>query len=137
MKIRRRLPDGGGLPLTPLIDVMFQVLLYYMLTSSVAINPALRIDLPEAYTSMAAVEDEIVVTIGPTGAISVGARIVAEDQFVQAVREAAAVGARKSLLLLGDASIPYRTLVSVMDKARVAGIETVSLGTLKSSVPPR
>ena len=137
MMIRRRLEEGGTLPLTPLIDVMFQVLLYYMLTSSVAINPALRIDLPEAYTSMAAVEDEIVVTIGATGTISVGSRIVSEAQFVQAVREEASRAAKTSLLLLGDASIPYRALVSVMDKARAAGIETISLGTLKASVPPR
>jgi biopolymer transport protein ExbD len=137
MKIRRRLEEGGILPLTPLIDVMFQVLLYYMLTSSVAINPALRIDLPEAYASMAAVEDEIVVTLGSSGSISVGARMVSEDQFVQALREEAARKGRSSVLLLGDASIPYRALVGVMDRARAAGIETISLGTLKAPVPPR
>lgn len=137
MKIRRRLEEGGTLPLTPLIDVMFQVLLYYMLTANVAINPALRIDLPEAYTSMAAVKEEIVVTIGATGMISVGSRMVSEEQFVQAVREEAARARQTSLLLLGDASIPYRVLVSVMDKARAAGMESISLGTLKASVPPR
>ena len=137
MKIRRRLDEGGGLPLTPLIDVMFQVLLYYMLTSNVAINPALRIDLPEAYGSMAPVKNELVVSIAASGEMSVGSRIVTDDEFVQALREEAARAGTTSMLLLGDAGIPYRTLVSVMDRARIAGIETVSLGTLKAPVPPR
>jgi len=137
MKIRRRLDEGGTLPLTPLIDVMFQVLLYYMLTSNVAINPALRIDLPEAYGSMAPIQNELVVSIGATGAISVGPRLVTDEQFVQALREEAARAGTTSMLLLADAVLPYKTLVSIMDRARIAGIETVSLGTLKASVPPK
>jgi biopolymer transport protein ExbD len=115
---------------------MLQVLLYYMLTSNVAINPALRIDLPEAYGSMEPATEEIVVSINAAGTITVGPRVVAEHELVQAMREEAARSATGSILLLGDASIPYRTLVTVMDRARVAGFRTISLGTLKAAVPP-
>jgi biopolymer transport protein ExbD len=137
MKLRRRLDEGGSLPLTPLIDVMLQVLFYYMLTASVAVSPALRVDLPEAYNSTGAVEGELVVTIGASGEISVGALAVPDEKLSSALREAAARDGTARMLLLADASIPYRTLVSVMDKARSAGIETITLGALKAPQPPR
>jgi biopolymer transport protein ExbD len=72
MRLKRRLEDDGGLLLTPLIDMVFLVVIFFMLNTTLSINPAITVDLPEAYTSQAVIEEEIVVTLTGSGDIYIG-----------------------------------------------------------------
>ena len=45
MRLRRRFEDDGGLVLTPLIDMVFLVVIFFMLNTSLSINPAITVEL--------------------------------------------------------------------------------------------
>jgi len=135
MKLPRRLDDEGGLVLTPLIDMVFLSLIFFMLNATLSLNPAIQVDLPEAYTAQALLEEEIVVTISLAGEIYVGKNPVAPERLsTELKKEMARLGSRK-MILQADQNLPYRRLVEVMDLARLAGIEAVALVTGTKSLP--
>jgi biopolymer transport protein ExbD len=135
MKLPRRLDDEGGLVLTPLIDMVFLTLIFFMLNATLSLNPAIQVDLPEAYTAQAVLEEEIVVTVSLGGDLYVGKNPVAPERLsTELKKEMARLGSRK-MILQADQNLPYRRLVEVMDLARLAGIEAVALVTGTKSLP--
>jgi len=135
MRLPRRLDEEGGLPLTPLIDMVFLTLIFFMLNATLSLNPAIQVDLPEAYTAQAVLEEEIVLSISPAGELYVGKNAVARERLsTELKKEMARLGSRK-MILQADQNLPYRHLVEVMDLARLAGIETVALVTVPKSLP--
>jgi len=135
MRLPRRLDEEGGLVLTPLIDMVFLTLIFFMLNATLSLNPAIRVDLPEAYTAQAVLQEEIVVTVSPEGTVYVGKNQVTPERLsTELKKEMARLNSRR-LLLQADQNLPYRRLVEIMDLARLAGIETVALVTAPKSLP--
>ena len=135
MRLPRRLDEEGGLVLTPLIDMVFLTLIFFMLNATLSLNPAIRVDLPEAYTAQAVLQEEIVVTVSPEGTVYVGKNQVTTERLsTELKKEMARLNSRR-LLLQADQNLPYRRLVEIMDLARLAGIETVALVTAPKSLP--
>jgi biopolymer transport protein ExbD len=135
MRLPRRLEEEGGLVLTPLIDMVFLTLIFFMLNATLSLNPAIRVDLPEAYTAQAVLQEEIVVTVSREGTVYVGKNQVTPERLsTELKKEMARLNSRR-LLLQADQNLPYRRLVEIMDLARLAGIETVALVTAPKSLP--
>lgn len=131
MKLKRRLQNDQGLLLTPLIDMIFLVVIFFMLNASFSINPAIRINLPEAYSSEAVMEREVVVTVKTDENIFIGGVEVPRDSFVQELRKEIARLGNSNILVQGDASILYSTMIDIMDMARIAGVDGISFVTDK------
>ena len=135
MKIPRRLEQSAGLPLTPLIDMIFLVVIFFMLNASMAINPALEVDLPSAYTSSGMLEERIVVTLSADGGVAVGGAAVEMAKIGAAIKGEMSRMGSTELLLLADARVPYKQVVAAMDGARIVGVLTISLGTAPAELP--
>jgi biopolymer transport protein ExbD len=129
MRLKRRLEDDGGLVLTPLIDMVFLVVIFFMLNTTLSINPAITVDLPEAYTSQAVIEEEIVVTLTVSGDIYIGKQTVSRDRFAAELKREMVRLQRSDIILQADALLPYRDVVEIMDLSRLSGIESISLVT--------
>jgi biopolymer transport protein ExbD len=135
MRLRRRLEDEGGLLLTPLIDMVFLVVIFFMLNTTLSINPAITVDLPEAYTSQAVIEAEIVVTLTASGEIYIGKQTVARQRFAAELKKEMVRLQRTDIILQAEAMLPYRDVVEIMDLARLTGVESISLVTAQKSLP--
>ena len=135
MRLERRLNDEGGLILTPLIDMIFLVVIFFMLNTTLSINPAITVELPPAYTSQAVVEREVVVTLTASGALYIGAQEVDFDRFAAELKKEMVRLGTEKLILQADETLVYRDLVEVMDMARLAGVQSVSLVTEAKSIP--
>jgi len=135
MKLPRRLDENEGLILTPLIDMVFLTLIFFMVNAILSLYPAIKVDLPEAYTSRAVVEKEIVVTIDRSGGIFIGAAPVPGERFSAELKNEMIRLDSRRLILQADQNLPYKKLVEVMDLARLAGIESVALVTTQKSLP--
>jgi biopolymer transport protein ExbD len=129
MRLKRRLEDDGGLLLTPLIDMVFLVVIFFMLNTTLSINPAITVDLPEAYTSQAVIEEEIVVTLTGSGDIYIGKQTVSRDRFAAELKREMVRLQRTDIILQADALLPYRDVVAIMDLSRLSGVESISLVT--------
>lgn len=135
MRIRRRLEDDGGLVLTPLIDMVFLVVIFFMLNTTLSINPAITVDLPEAYTSQAVLEEEIVVTLTRSGDIYIGAVRISKQRLAAELKKEMVRLNLKQMILQAEETLAYREVIEVMDLARLAGIESISLVTTQKGLP--
>lgn len=135
MRKNRRLSEEGGLLLTPLIDIVFLVVIFFMLNTSLSMNPAIQIDLPAAYTAQAVLTEEIVVTLSGEGNIFVGSERIEKDRFAARLKEEMVKRQTDHMILQADRDLAYRHLVDIMDLARLTGIESISLVTAQKSLP--
>ncbi|MCX7031418.1 MAG: biopolymer transporter ExbD [Spirochaetes bacterium] len=132
MKLPRRRRDEGGIIMTPLIDMVFLTLLFFMVNAVLSINPAIRVDLPRARSSLGAIGTDVVVTVGADGGVFIDERRVEMAAFGVELRAALARAGASSILLQADKSLPYERLIEVMDQAKLAGTGRISLATVRS-----
>jgi biopolymer transport protein ExbD len=133
VKLARRHQEAPDITLTPLIDVVFLLLIFFMVSTSFSRHAEIELELPEASTEKTQERPEIIeVAIDVNGHYYVGGRQLVNTQMgtlKQAIRDAA--GARKSppLVISADASTPLQAVVTAMDAARQLGIIHISFAT--------
>jgi biopolymer transport protein ExbD len=122
----RRKPQGSGIDITPLIDIVFQLLLFFILTSAM-LQPSLPLDLPGSSQKNEGTEADMVISI------DAGGRIFLNDvpASIEMVEPAIAALIRKkpdaAVILRGDRQVQYGSFFEVLDMIRNAGVKTLSL----------
>ncbi len=134
MKLKRHLKSEAGIILTPLIDMIFLVVIFFMINASMALNPAIKVNLPRAFSGKSVIEKQVVVTILSDGAIYIGKERVTKRDLPEVVKEQLRKIKRKGVFLQIDEDVKYRYVVEVIDILRVAGITGISLVTSKKSI---
>lgn len=135
MKLRRRRRGEGGILMTPLIDMVFLTLVFFMVNATLSINPAIRVDLPRARSSLGVLGREVVVSMRADGTIFIGEREVELASFGVELRQELARAGVSGILLQADRALPYEKLVEVMDRAKLAGTSRISLATVRTAGP--
>lgn len=115
-----------GLDMAPLIDVVFQLLIFFMLTSSFS-NPALKLNLPKAVIQDRKETEQIVVSMDKSGNIFVNATKTELNEFKTQLERKLASDPKKSIHFRGDEEAPYKIFVEVMDLARQAGARQINI----------
>ena len=118
------------LELAPMIDVVFLLLIFFMLTSIYA-KPMLPVSLPESET--ATVQDEPDITIGITqsGDISLNTKSVTLASLPEELNELLSVRRDKSIRLVADKAINFGLVISVMDIVKMCGADNIAVVTEK------
>lgn len=116
--------------LTPLIDVVFLLLIFFMVSTTFsAIRYGMKVDLPKATTPQEKVEENIVVSVTRDNKIYVGKKWVREEQLVSVLREEIREKGRL-VVVNADKDVRHGRVVRVMDLAKKAG--ATKLGILTS-----
>ncbi len=131
MTIERRLKPQINVDLTPLIDIVFQLVIFFMISSTFKTAPGIELMLPDSGTAttititemsiVAVSEDEVYVNKIRTTAA--GAETVVKAELEG--RTAADVQA----VLEAGAEAPYQLVVTLLDALRMNGIDSVGLST--------
>lgn len=138
MRFRRRLSPNANVDLVPMIDVVFQLVVFFMVSSTFVMTPGIALDLPESTSSEAVVLNRLVVTVVSPGEIYVNRdRVTLEELDVRLAetRVDAESGEALSAVLEGDSQVPYETLVAVLDVLRRNGYRGIALRTLQEERP--
>jgi len=126
MQIVRNRETSLSLDLAPLIDVVFQLLIFFMLTS-VFTNPAMKIDLPKALSGEQADNQQIVIGINHEGELTVNGKVSSlanlKDDLTALLRD----DPDKPIHIHGDKEMAYKFFVEVMDAARLAGAKQINI----------
>ena len=133
MKFPRRRRPGAAIELTPLIDVVFLLLIFFMTSTVFVRQSRLEINLPPALGAAAPASAAPRLTIDAAGAYALNDEPLADGSpatLVAALR--AAVGDQPRLVIAADAEAAHRTVVAALDAAAQAGIRQVGVAT----VPP-
>jgi len=133
MSLRKKLgiSNRGGLLLTPLIDIIFLLCLFFVLNTSFRQENYIEVALPESDTSENKQAVGIILTLHEDGSVSIDGEGVEWDLIESVLRDEAANQAVRELVIQGDESIEYERIIAALDKVRRAGFETVSLQTIR------
>lgn len=123
--IRSRRPVLS-LDMAPLIDVVFQLLIFFMLSSSF-LSPVMKLNLPQAFTRDPRETQRLVVTIDRGGNFFVNREAVAREDLQGTIARRIAALTEKSIDLKGDGDVAYRYFVLAMDAARRAGASRINI----------
>ncbi|GAB4169157.1 MAG: hypothetical protein Fur0032_07610 [Terrimicrobiaceae bacterium] len=106
--------------MAPLIDVVFLLLVFFMLTSSFS-PPSVPLRLPEMRPAEAAEPPVVVVSMDSEGKISIADLRVENTQFEAALRKALEQADTKTVHFRGDRDAGYGQFLKLMARAREAG----------------
>lgn len=115
--------------ITSLIDVLFLLLIFFMVTSTFLEHPGMRLDLPQASSGEAASAKRLILYVGPTDEVLFEGRIVPPDSLEAVMRRAAAETAERTLVLKADRDARHGTVIRVMNAAKKSGLERLVVGT--------
>jgi biopolymer transport protein ExbD len=133
VRFERRLRTSAQIDMTPLVDVIFQLVIFFMITSVFKVAPGINVDLPTSSSAqtvktnemriMAVSEDEIYVNKDRSSLKGLPLIIQknAEGKKPEELRA----------ILEADKQSTYQLVVSILDVCRRTGISNVSLVTAK------
>lgn len=133
MKFSRQKPEEVSVNLTPLIDVVFLLLIFFMVSTTFRSETHLEIDLPDAGGVRAeVVQDNLEIVISEQGLYSINgtALAVSDANTLKAELDALSGGdSGKPLSIAADAKTPHQAVVTAMDVARQLGFARLSITT--------
>lgn len=121
---------ASDINVTPLVDVCLVLLIIFMVVTPLMVT-GLPVQLPRASTGDALAREPLQVTLLADGTLSIGESIVRMDEARSTLGRARA-DIDRPVVVQADKTLPYGTVVAVLDACRDAGFTTVGLATQKS-----
>ncbi len=129
MRLPTSEPRRVQLNLTSLIDVLFILIIFFVVSSTWREQPVLELDLPEAGTAQNQPVDDVVVTVDGDGSVYLGDRPVTKEALASEL--AVALGESPgAVVITADEAAPHGTVVHILDAARAQGASRVLLSAL-------
>lgn len=120
----------GELNLTPLVDVIFLQLIYFMLTSSFIMQPGIKIKLPQATTTQTIQKGEIFVSISENGIIFYKGQPITIKELEEVFKREKGRNRQLTLVIKADRNVKHGRVVEVMDAGRKQGIDKIAIATM-------
>jgi biopolymer transport protein ExbD len=115
--------------ITSLIDVIFMMLLFFMITSTFLEQPGIKLELPAARAAETSETREYVLTVDRQGGLYLNRQPLAMEDLEAAIRKALPMMKDAALVLKADQEIRHGLVVRVMDLVRRAGVKKLIIGT--------
>ncbi len=137
MKISSQQPENRKLNLTPLIDVVFLLLIFFMVSTTFEKQAKLKIELPEASSEPSVNKsDDLVISISQKGVFFVNNNelVNAQSQTLTKALQTVAKDARDMpVIIRADANVAHKHVVMAMDVLGNMGFQTISMATTQPS----
>lgn len=132
----RRLAQKTGIDMTPLIDVILQLIIFFMITTTFRAAPGISLDLPGSQTAQSVSSSALHVVVMSENEIYVEKTRTTLAGLTAALKQrvSGSDSGQVRAVLEGRASASYQLIVSVLDAFRTNGIENVGLITRKEKI---
>nr|NJM03974.1 biopolymer transporter ExbD [Desulfobacula sp.] len=118
-------------PLTSLIDIVFLLLIYFLLTTNFIVEEGITIKLPDAKASAPQIKQEITVTVDEEGRAYMADQEIPLDQLYTRIKDMIGKDKDRLVIIKADKTVILNKAVKVMDIAKAAGASRLSLATEK------
>jgi biopolymer transport protein ExbD len=137
VNLRQQKHDDVEVNITPLIDVVFLLLIFFMVSTTFERESQIEVTLPEAAIDAPAEEDFVIeVTVNAQGTYFVNGQRVINNQTTslkQAMLKVAQGRQDPPIILSADANATHQAVVRVMDAARQLGFVHLSFATTQTN----
>ena len=123
--------EESQIDLTPMLDVVFIMLIFFIVTSTFVKEAGVDVSRPEADTAVVTESNSIQIGITSANQIFMDKRQI-DNRAVRAnVERGLAENPGAAVIIVADADSKTETLIEVMDQSRLAGAESVSVAADK------
>ncbi|NUN24732.1 MAG: biopolymer transporter ExbD [Candidatus Jettenia caeni] len=130
MRFREKRITRSIINLTPMVDMLFLILLFFLVTSSFTEQPNIKLELPSTkYTSTSKLEERIL-TISRDEKLFFQNEPVERKDLILVLKNAFSKQDDKTLVLRADKNVTYGTVVDIMDAAKGAGLKRIVAPTI-------
>lgn len=142
MKFRRKSRDNVDIGLAPLIDVVFILLLFFVVTTSFTRETQLKVDLPEAASGTPPQDAEarqLEILVDADGRFSLNGQQLHENDLntlMAALGRESAGDITLPLVISADGKAPHQAVVTAMDAAGKLGFARLRITTVEAQVSP-
>ena len=133
MKFKRSIRGELSINITPLIDVVFLLLIFFMVTTTFSRETRLLVNLPEANAELVESQSaQIEIIVAREGNYVINGRPLADNRFETLIRglELESEGDRDlSIILIADAEATHQSVVTAMDAIGQSGFSRLNIAT--------
>ena len=121
--------EGSDIDLTPMLDVVFIMLIFFIVTASFIKEAGIEVNRPEASTASKKENVNILVAVSSTNEIWIDGRRVDKRAVRSVIERMHAENPKGAVVVQADNESNTETVAGVIDSARAAGVFDVSLAT--------
>ena len=132
MKFRRHLnKKSASFDLTPLIDVVFQLLIFFMVTTTfVSLENRVEVNLPSGdFAAAAEAAERITVTVTENNAIYFNGRLIDPLKISESIAAELKKDPQKIVILEADQNVLHGKVIRVMDLIKKGGADKIAIAT--------
>ena len=133
MKYEELVEADASIDIGPMIDIVFILLIFFMVTTTFVKDMKLELERPTASSALAASSKAIRLFVDQNGDTYVDGEPVRLWLIQSKLRDLLSVATSKVVLVVTDEGVPAGRLVEVVDQARLAGAESVGVATKKEA----
>ncbi|HET6593806.1 MAG TPA: biopolymer transporter ExbD [Xanthomonadales bacterium] len=132
MRRRHRISDEAEINITPMLDIVFIMLIFFIVTTSFVKEKGLEVSRPSNSPPKEVQQDKgpILVRIDASSLISVKGRVLEPNAVVANLEREKAEKPTSPLIVAAHPEADTEALVTVLDAARAVGIESVNVATV-------
>ncbi len=136
LKFKRNKKDDLNLNITPLIDVVFLLLIFFMVTTTFNRETRLMVELPEANAEVSEPRPDVIeIVVAREGGYSINGRALVNSRVETLMRglEMESGGDRSlPVLLIADAEATHQSVVTAMDAIGQSGFTRLNIATQRA-----
>ena len=127
--ISQAVAEEEEINITPMLDVVFILLIFFIVTANFIIEPGLEVNRPDSETAEPTENAAILIAVGNAGEIYMDGRRIDKRQVKANVVRLLAENPQGSVVIQADEKATADTIMAVMDGAREAGVYNISLAS--------
>lgn len=133
MRYRQETEEEGQIDISPLIDMVFILLIFFMVTTTFVKDMKLDLERPSASSAAAASTKATRVFIDKLGDLYVDNQPVRIYALQSKLRDMLRVSTDKSVLVVTDENVPAKLVLEVIDQCKLSGATDVGVATEQES----
>ncbi len=130
---RHRQPDDAEINLTPMLDVTFIMLIFFIVTTSFVKEAGAEVRRPAAVEAELKQKGSVMIAIRQNGEVWMQSRQVAMPDVRRLVEESRAENPEGTAVIIADRDSDIDTFVQVMDQVKLAGMEAIAVAAEQPS----
>jgi len=117
--------DESEINLTPMLDVVFIMLIFFIVTAVFVKEPGVEVDRPEALTAYSAGAGSIYVAVTPQDEIWIDRSVVEANEIRYSIERLRQESPAAGVVIKADSDARNELVIQVMDAAKAAGVDNI------------
>ncbi|MCP4728333.1 MAG: biopolymer transporter ExbD [bacterium] len=129
--IRKRQDDSDDINISPLIDMVFILLIFFVVTTSFSRETGVEVNKPKASSSKTLSQENILIAVTSEGTIHILEKQVDLNQLSMIVKRLSSENPDRQVVIMVDRNAKSGDVVDVIDVCNLAGVRKVNIAAIK------